>query len=85
MTMTKKEKKVLNKIENEYRVKFNEMFVQLMLEHVPFDEKETTTMKIPTKKKMLSLMDSNLNPDNSLMISGMLSKFITERYEVIKK
>lgn len=83
--MTKREKRVLVKIEKEYRVKFNEMFVQLMLEHVPFDEKDLTSVKIPTKKKMLSMMDSNLNPENSLMISGMLTKFITEKYEVIKK
>lgn len=83
--MTKKEKKVLEKIENEYRKEFNSMFVQLMLDSVPFDDKDTMTAKIPTKKKMLSMMDEKLNPDKSLMISGMLTKFITEKYEVIKK
>lgn len=83
--LSKKEQKVLKSIENKYREKFNREFVRLMLEHVPFDEKDAVNVKIPTKKKLLSLIENSLNSEKSLIISGMLNQFINERYEVIKK
>ena len=83
--MTKKEKKILDKIEHELKIDFNNVFVQIMLDKVPFDEHSLPTVKIPTKKKMILLMNEILNPEDNLIIFGMISKFITTRYEVLKK
>lgn len=84
MKLTKKEQKLLNKIEAEYRQKFNNTFVELMLKYIPFDE-NTPLTKVPCKQKLLKDIDAIINPTNNLIISGMLSKFINEQYEVINE
>lgn len=83
--MTKKEKKILDKIEHDLKVDFNNTFVKIMLDKVPFDEHSLSTVKIPAKKKMILLMNEILNPEDNLIIFGMISKFITTRYEVLRK
>lgn len=81
--LTKKEAKVLKRIEAKYRQAFNNKFVELMLEHIPFDDKDSIQLKVPCKQKLLKLIEAAINPNEHLAISGMLFKFINERYEVI--
>ena len=74
--MNKKERKVLAKIEQEFRSTLNSCFVETMMRLVPMN----SDIKVPNKRKVINTMKAEFDASNSLLMSAMIEVFVNERY-----
>ena len=65
------------KLAEQYRLTIYESYMKHVLQRCPTDD---ITATLPTKRTMLKLIKTELNPDNDLTLNLLIHQFVDEKY-----